>query len=100
MFRFGHTFGVRSANGRLICAGGVNFVLEDMRYAHIGPLVTDPAERGRSFGSQVLAAVRSSLASAGIRYCGLFADGADPGLIRYYVRRGFSTRGGFHFLKT
>jgi len=99
MFRFGHTFGVRSVDGRLICAGGVNFVLEDLGYAHIGPIVTDAAERGRSFGSQVLAAMRCSLASAGIRHCGLFADGADPGLVRYYVRHGFDRRGEFHFLK-
>lgn len=100
MSRFDHNFGVRARDGRLISAGCVSFVLEGLGYAHIGPLATDPAERGRNFGTQVLAAIVSNLALSGIRKCGLFADGAEPGLVRYYEDRGFTKRGEFHFLSS
>lgn len=97
MLHFGHAFGVRDGTGRLVAAAGVNFVLEGLAYAQLGPLVTDPSARGRSLGSQSLAAVRSSLARAGVTRCGLFAEGGVPDLVAYYERRGFVRSGEFRF---
>jgi GNAT superfamily N-acetyltransferase len=99
MFHAGHAFGIRNMGGKLVCAGGVNFTLPRLGYAQIGALVTHPAYRGRSCASRVLAAIRASLACAGIPYCGLFADAGNPGLLAFYMQRGFSKHGRFRFIE-
>jgi GNAT superfamily N-acetyltransferase len=99
MFRAGHAFGIRGLDRKLICAGGVNFILPSLGYAQIGALATHPSYRGRSYASRVLTAIRSSLAQTGIRFCGLFADAYDPQLPFFYSKRGFSERGGFRFIE-
>jgi len=97
MLRNGHAFGIRAA-GRLVCAVIVNFILHEPRYAQLGALATHPDFRGRSFATRVLSAARSSLAKAGVRECGVFADASDPALTAFYARLGFAARGGFRFI--
>ncbi|HKX32432.1 MAG TPA: GNAT family N-acetyltransferase [Blastocatellia bacterium] len=99
MLRTGHYFGIRDVNGKLVCAAGVNFILASQSYAQIGALVTHPDYRGRSYASQVLQAIRLSLSRAGVRECGLFADGANPDLPAFYSRRGFEARGKIRFIE-
>lgn len=96
--RQGHAFGIRSAEGSLVCAASVTFVLPDHGYAHIGSVLTSPPYRGRGYAGSVLAAVRRSLSKTGIRTCGLFADASDPSLPLYYTRLGFHRNGGYRFL--
>jgi GNAT superfamily N-acetyltransferase len=99
MLRNGHAFGIR-ADGRLVCAVIVNFILHEYRYAQIGALATHPDFRGRSFATRVLSAARSSLAEAGIRECGVLADAKDPELAAFYARLGFAERGAFRFIES
>ena len=95
MLWFGHAFGIRSAQRDLVCAGCLNFLLAEEKYAQIGPIVTDPTHRGRSMGTRLLEAVRASLALAGVRQCGVFASENDARLMDFYRRRGFTQRGQF-----
>jgi GNAT superfamily N-acetyltransferase len=97
MFHVGHAFGIRNEDGKIVCAGGVNFILPRLNYAQIGALVTHPAYRGRSYASHVLSAIRASLAREGISECGLFADAGSPRLLAFYMQRGFSECGRFRF---
>lgn len=99
MLRFGHAFGIRSPNGQLVCAGGVNFILPDESYAQIGPLVTDRAQRGKLMATSVLDWLLESLAEAGIAQCGVFADESNKGVVEFYKRRGFVENGQFRFLR-
>jgi GNAT superfamily N-acetyltransferase len=99
MFDAGHTFGIRDMDEKLVCVGGVNFTLPRLGYAQIGALVTHPAHRGRSYASRVLAAIRVSLAHAGIHECGLFVNKGNPELLAFYAKRGFSERGRFRFIE-
>lgn len=99
MLRFGHAFGIRSPKGLLVSAACLNFALSDERYAHVGPIATDPAHRGKSMGTRVLDAVRSSLAAAGIQQCGVFASETDRPLVDFYASRGFAPRGQFRLLR-
>jgi ribosomal protein S18 acetylase RimI-like enzyme len=98
MLRFGHTFGIRSKD-LLVCAAGVNFILSDESYAQIGPVVTDPAQRGKSMATRLLDTIRSSLAEAGIGQCGVFVSETDKDVVAFYGRRGFMRRGQFWLLK-
>jgi ribosomal protein S18 acetylase RimI-like enzyme len=92
---FGHAFGIRSAQRDLVCAGCLNFLLSEEKYAQIGPVATDLTQRRRSMGTRVLEAIRASLAAAGVRECGVFASESDAQLIDFYRRRGFARRGQF-----
>jgi ribosomal protein S18 acetylase RimI-like enzyme len=98
MLRNGHAFGIRTEDGRLVCAVGVNFILAEKSYAQLGALATAPAFRGRSFATRVVSAARASLGQAGIRECGVLADARDPALAGFYAKLGFSSRGGFRFI--
>lgn len=97
MFGFGSNFGVRSAQGELVCVVGVNFVLPEMQYAQIGPVVTHPEYRGHGWASVALNSVRASLVRAGIQRCGVFADASNAGLVHFYSKLGFTHGGEFCF---
>jgi ribosomal protein S18 acetylase RimI-like enzyme len=96
MLALGHAYGIRDEAGHLTCAGGLHFAIVD-RYAQLGGLVTVPHARGRSCATRVLEAICSSLAAAGVQRCGLFADGDNPALLRFYAARGYRTHGRFAF---
>ena len=96
MLQLGHGFGVRSEAGGLISAGGLHFTIAD-RYAQLGGLFTAEPARGRGLGTRILTAIGSSLATAGVQRCGLFADGSDPTLPAFYATRGFTLQGRFAF---
>ena len=94
MLESAQAFGIRGSRGEIVCAGGVNFVLSSLKYAHIGALATHPAYRERSYATRVLMTIRSNLATRGIQFCGLFAESPS-----FYYKRGFSERGRFRFVE-
>jgi GNAT superfamily N-acetyltransferase len=96
MLQFGSRI-IRDEFGQIAAAVSVLFVLPDASYAHIGGLVTAPPHRGQGFARRLLADVRSTLARAGIRKCGLFAGADRPWLVNLYQRFGFSPVGSFRF---
>ncbi len=95
MLEFGGSRIIRDQFGNIAGAASVLFVLPDLGYAHIGGVVTAPPYRGQGFARKLVADVRSSLARAGVRKCGLFADAAHPWLVDVYGRFGFSSVGSF-----
>lgn len=97
MLCYGHTFGIRNSEGKLVSVGGVNFILPQFRYAQIGGLVTHVAYRRRSYATYILNTIRVSLARTGIKECGLFVDSCNSNLVAFYLRRGFLERGGYRF---
>lgn len=55
----------------------------------IGPVMTAPAERGRGYAGTAVATLTQRLLDAGARWCGVFADVANPQSNRLYQRLGF-----------
>ena len=98
MLKFGHAYGIRGCDRSLVCVGLLNFLLPQCGYAQIGSFATIPQQRRRGLGTRVLAAIRSSLAHAGIGKCGLYADGSNPALPAFYRRRGFKPAGRVRFI--
>jgi GNAT superfamily N-acetyltransferase len=97
MLALGHAQGARDAHGELVAIGLLQFALADRGYAQLGGFLTAPHARGRGHATRILAAIRCSLAAAGVAHCGLFADASDPTLPEFYAARGFHHRGRFHF---
>lgn len=97
MLALGHAHGARDAHGELVAIGLLQFALADRNYAQLGGFLTAPHARARGHATRILAAIRGSLAAAGVAHCGLFADAPDPTLPAFYAARGFHHRGRFHF---
>lgn len=98
MLDFGHYYGIRSTDSRLVSLAGVNFVLSEFGYAQIGNVVTDRESRNKGFATSCVKAVIDSLHRSGIGRCGLFVDSQRPDLIRLYGNIGFSEEGQFCFV--
>jgi GNAT superfamily N-acetyltransferase len=95
MLEFGGSRILRDEFQNIVAAASVLFVLPEASYAHIGGLVTAPPYRGQGFARKLVADVRATIARAGIRRCGLFADAAHPWLLDVYKRFGFNPVGSF-----
>jgi GNAT superfamily N-acetyltransferase len=95
MLEFGGSRIIRDEFGNIAGAASVLFVLPDVGYAHIGGVVIAPPHRGQGLARKLVADVRTSMARAGVRKCGLFADAAHPWLVDVYERFGFSRAGSF-----
>ncbi len=97
MLQEGGSFVIRDGQGGIAAAVSVQFVLRDARYAQIGALATAPALRRQGLARTLLSTTRASLASAGVRWCGVFADAGHPWLADCYERLGFVRAGAFRF---
>jgi len=96
MVKFGYYFAVED-NEDLLSAVGVDFILEDSGYAHVGNLATLPKYRRKKMASRVLSTCLNALKSSGITRCGLFVEGQEEALLAFYENLGFRREGRFYF---
>lgn len=88
---------VRDRTGAIVAAISVQFIIQDVGYAHLGALATAPTHQGQGLARTLVTALRSTLGRDGVSQCGLFAEAAHPWLAGFYERLGFVRSGGFRF---
>jgi RimJ/RimL family protein N-acetyltransferase len=90
MLTSGVYYGVRQA-GRLVAAAGTHVVAPQSRLAAIGNVFTEPAARGRGYGSATTAAVARALLDQDCTRVVLNVSASNAAAIRVYERLGFTT---------
>lgn len=87
MLETGTYFGIRQA-GRIVAAGGIHVYSPERDVAALGNIATNPAYRGRGFGSQITAAICKKLLT-NVGHIGLNVKADNAVAISCYRKLGF-----------